>query len=323
MVAQMLRHRDDVGDLLGRVTLVHVPERLVVDVLDGVAVIGQQRLDPVRALDRAAVMRHQGLRAELLQPVEAARPRHRVAKARAAQRVDVGKGFVDRVRREQHLEIGQPHRALVLGLGRDEMDLVAHPAGLAAVGLLERDRGRDEGAPARALRRAEPGADRAVLADREPHAELVHRAPAEDRSDQPHVARHVMDQVPLADDVHPAGGDLFGVDERGGAAHVVGVEMGIDDRPDRLVGNLAELRRHRLRVVHPGHGVDQDAGILAFDQGAVDDGIGVGAVDRALEGVDPGLHRGLVAREVRVDRRGDLVHGTPFRPAGRAARRVS
>ena len=38
------------------------------DVLDRVAVIGQQFGDPVRALDRAAVMRNQGFRAEFLQP---------------------------------------------------------------------------------------------------------------------------------------------------------------------------------------------------------------------------------------------------------------
>ena len=316
MVAQVLGHDDDVGDLLGRTALVHVAQRLVVDVLDRIAVVGQQRRDPVRALDRAAVMRHQDPGAERLQPVEPARPRHRVAEPRAAQRVDVGERFVDRVRREQHLQVGQPHRALVLGLGRDEVNLVAHPAGLAAMGLVEGDGGRDEGAPARALRRAEAGAHRALLADREPHPELVHRAPAEDRGDQPDVARDVVDEVALADDVHPARRDVVRGDERGRAAHVIGVEMGVDDGPDRLVGDLAELGRHDFRVVHPGHGVDQDAGIRALDQGAVDDGIGVGAVDRALEGVDPGLHRRLVTREVGMDRGGDFAHGTPFRRAG-------
>ena len=322
MVAEPLRHGDDFGDLVRRVALVDVAQRLVVQVLHRVAVVGQQRGDPVGALDRPAVMRDQDFRFERLQPVEPARPGHRVAKPRAAQRVDIGEGFVDRVGGQQHPLVGQPDRALVLGFRGDEVDLERDAAGLAGIAVLEGHRRRDEGAPAGTLRRAEPGADGAGLADGEPHAELVHRAATEDRGDQPNVPRHMADQVLLGDDLDPPRGDVVRRDERRRAAHVVGVEMRVDDRPDRLVGDLAELGGDDLGVVHAGHGVDQDAGLRALDQRAVDDRIAEGAVDGAVEGIDPGLHRGLVAREVRVDRRGDFVHLSAIRAAGRRACRT-
>ena len=322
MVAEPRRHGDDFGDLVRRIALVDVAQRLVVQVLDRVAVVGQQVRDPVRALDRPPVMRDQDLRAERLQPVEPARPGHRVAKPGAAQRIHVGEGFVDRIGRQQHPGVGQPDRALVFGFRGDEVDLEPDAAGLAGIGLVEGHRRRDEGAPAGALRRAEPGADGAGLADREPHAELVHRAAPEDRGDQPHVPRHMADEVLLGDDLDPARRHVVGRHERRRAAHVIGVEMGVDDRPDRLVGDLAELGGDDLGVVHAGHGVDQDAGLLALDQRAVDDRVAEGAVDRAVEGIDPGLHRGLVAREVRVDRRGDFAHLSAIRAAGRTACRA-
>ena len=55
-----------------------------------------------------------------------------------------------------------------------------------------------------------------------------------------------------------------------GTADVIGVKMGIDNCFDRLVGDLLELSGCQFCSVHTGHRIYQNAGIVAFDQGAID-----------------------------------------------------
>ena len=304
MILEVVRHGHAVLDLVRGHALVHPSEGLIVQILDGIAVIDQHVVDGAGAFHRAAVVRDQHLGAEPTQPLDAVGPDHRIAETGAAQGIDIGKCFaLHGVAGQQHLIARDPDHALILGLGR-HMDDPQADAGDHFFVAAGKGVGRgDEGARAGPLRRAETGAECAVFADWQAHAELIEGAPAENRRDQPDIAEDMTGEVLVA--VYPdlAGGDVVFGNEGLGAAHMVGMEMGVDDRLDRLVGNLAELGGDFLGRFQGGHGIDQDNAVITLDHGAVGYRIGERHMVAPMYFIDASLHGRLMGGELGMDGR--------------------
>ena len=85
------------------------------DVLNRVPVIGEDFLDLLCTDDRAGVAGHQVLGIQVPHLVHALVPLLKVAEARTADRIEIGKSPVVIVRGDQRLLLGQPDHNLVVG----------------------------------------------------------------------------------------------------------------------------------------------------------------------------------------------------------------
>lgn len=127
-------------------------------------------------------------------------------------------------------------------------------------------------------------------------AELELSAPVADRGEDAAVAQQIRCQFFLPDDLDRAALDLVLGHETENAADMIAVKMGNDHRLDRLVGDFFKGGGGFIPGQLAAQGVDQHAGVVALDQGAVGAGIAMGGVNMAERGDDAWL---LVQRHLR------------------------
>ena len=101
-------------------------------------------------------------------------------------------------------------------------------------------------------------------------------------------------------------GNVLALGKTGGAKHVVGVVMGIDDRFHRFVGDFAKFSQHGTRLVSAFHGVDDDDAVITFQH----NGIGEPVADRYIDTIGDFLHPLMEQFAVRLKRIRSQLGGT-------------
>ena len=222
-------------------------------------------MDALAAAQRTGVAGHQELGVQGADLVQAGGPLLHVPVIGAADGVEVGEGLIDVVAAEHHLLLRQPYEQLVLGLagGVHQFQLDAGDGGFQALihGVVRR-----QGEQRALFADAQMGADAVVdaLALGQMVAEHAHGARGDDRPDLIHHPVDVIAGALVGVHRHLAGGG-----EGPRAEHMVGVVVGVDDRRDRLVGDLAEGGQHRFPFRHRFHGVDDNDAVVAFQHNGI------------------------------------------------------
>jgi len=141
-----------------------------------IPIINQELVNFFSSLNRVTVMRNENLRFKVPQTIHAVCPDHRIPKPSATESIDVRKGFVYRIGRQQCLLSWQPNSALVLCFRRDSVNLELYTTGFTFVKFGKGFGGGNKCSPAGTLRWSKTSANGTVFSDRQAHTKLVHGA---------------------------------------------------------------------------------------------------------------------------------------------------
>ena len=317
------QRRQSLGQFVRRVALVDKAHRLIVREGDGVAIGGEQFGNVGVAGHRAAMRGHHEVnrasaaarwrgvlqhrasvrvssacgyarRTALHQfphHVNRAYPLHRVAIARAANRMHVGKALaLNHLGREQHLEIGQARDDFVVGFRWGVDEFKAHAGQRHIPAILEGMRGREKGRFAACEDRPDACVDIALGCHRQQGTKTVGAAGRENRADQRGVVDHHLHQRCVRDDPGLARLDASLIGKRAHAADVIGVIVGVDHRAHRqrigMRRGFAKIGPRRFPSFLRLGGVDDDQCIVAHHEDHVSQCVADGAIDALRHAVD-------------------------------------
>jgi len=216
-------------------------------ILDGIPIVGDPCDDEVVADPRAHVRGRIALciPGVTKQRVDAVIPLDRIAKLGASQCVHVGEGLaLDGFRAVQVLEIRKPDANLILRVSvsvkQDHLD----PSDLGLQFLVEgigrfEERNRTD-IERRAQRLMHPplGSDRQQRAGKG-------GPDRKDRADDAGIVDQIIHETVVSEDLDRAGLDIrFGNAQSFRTEGMIRVAVRVDDRLDRFVGELSELRHH-------------------------------------------------------------------------------